>query len=106
MRAARRGRCVRRAWAWNDLAMHDLEVLDRIFQCDNAAVTVFEVDLSWLDELLDLLSTQIDRGRKIPGRAAVQKLSRWASTFLPRRLRDMAQFDESRSKGAARPSTL
>ena len=55
------------------MPVHDLEVLDGVLQGDDAAVAVFEVDLSGLDELLDLLPPQVERHGEVPGRPAVDE---------------------------------
>lgn len=62
---------VGRPQAWVSMPVHDLEVLDGVFERDDAAVAVFEIDLSGLDELLDLLPPQVECHGEVPGRPAV-----------------------------------
>ena len=78
------------------MAMHDLEVLDRIFQGNDATMTVFEINLSRFDELLDLLSPQVERGCEVPGGATIHKAVAMGLHLLAERSvsRDMSQLDE------------
>jgi hypothetical protein len=74
---------VRCAQAGIAVAMHHLEILNGVFQRDDAAMAVLEVDLPRLNELLDLLPTQIERGRKIPRGSAIDEVVAMGFYFLP-----------------------
>ena len=51
--------------------MHDLEVLDGIFDIDNTAWAMFQVYRASFHQLFQLLSAKTERGTGIPGLAAV-----------------------------------
>src|SRR5215831_7812288 len=53
------------------VAVHDLEILDGVFNVDHAPGAEFHVDGSTLDQLLDLLSAQLKRSWKIPRNVAI-----------------------------------
>ena len=91
------------------MTMHDLEVLDRIFQRDNAAVAVFEIDLPGSTSCLTCWRRRSIAVVKIPGSAAVHKTVAMGFDLLAERgvsaiWRNL--MSACRSNGAAKPSAL
>lgn len=78
------------------MAVHDLEVLDRIFDIDNPSGAMFEVDRVSLYELLQLLPTQIEGDTKFPRFTAVDVTVAMGFNSLTQCgiTRHMPQFDQ------------
>ena len=55
------------------MPVHDLKILDGVFDVDDAAAAVFHIDRSRLDELFHLLAAQVERRAEFPGRPAVDE---------------------------------
>jgi hypothetical protein len=78
------------------MTMHDLEILDRIFDIDNSSGAVFQVDRASFHELLQLLPAQVECGTKIPRLTAVDIAVTMGFDALPERCitSHMAQFNQ------------
>ena len=98
-RIDQRGEClesIRRTQARVVVSMHHLQVLDGIFDIDESSRAIFQVDLPRLDQLFELLSSQIERCREIPGGAAIDERVSVRFYLTPQRgvAGDMPQLDE------------
>ena len=90
---------VRRAQYRMTVPVHKLEVLNGVFDVDDPSGTELGVHSAALDELFDLLPAQVQGGRDIPRRCAIDiPVPMSFDLFSERRVaRDMAEFDHGLS---------
>ena len=76
--------------------MHDLEVLNGIFDIDDASWAMLEIHGIAFDQLFELLAAQIEGDAKVPGLAAVDvAVAMGFDAFAERRIAgNMPEFDQ------------
>ena len=55
------------------MAVHELEVLDRVFNIDQAARTVLDIRVTWFHQFLDLAFAKVEGSSEIPWLVTVYK---------------------------------
>src|SRR6478735_5900290 len=90
---------VRRAQYRMTVPVHELEVLNGIFDVDDSTGTELGVHRAAFDELIELLPAQFEGGRHIPRHGAIHIPVPMGFDLFPERgiARDMAEFDHGLS---------